>query len=168
MKLLILGNSGSGKSWLGKKLTQKLDCKFIEMDKLFWEPGGFNKKRDPELVKKDIQSSTLTDSWICEGVFGKIADMAIESASMVILLDLTWEDCKKNLMNRGPNYEDCQSPSQADKSFEELLNWAKEYSVRENHTSRNYHYNLYNIFVGEKLILKNRDDVNDFLLRIIN
>ena len=31
MKLLILGNSGSGKSWLGKKLTQKLDCKLIKM-----------------------------------------------------------------------------------------------------------------------------------------
>jgi deoxyadenosine/deoxycytidine kinase len=138
------------------------------MDKFYWETGGFNKKRDLKLVKKDIQSSTLTDSWICEGVFGKIADMAIESASMVILLDLTWEDCKKNLMNRGPNYEDCQTPSQADKSFEDLLNWAKDYSTRENHTSRNYHYNLYNIFVGEKLILKNRDDVNDFLLRIIN
>ncbi|MAX65339.1 MAG: hypothetical protein CME66_00225 [Halobacteriovoraceae bacterium] len=108
MKLLILGNSGSGKSWLGKKLAQKFDCILIGMDKFYWEPGGFNKKRDLKLVKKDIQSSTSTGSWICEGVFGKIADMAIESASMVILLDLTWEDCKKNLMNRGPNYEDCQ------------------------------------------------------------
>ncbi|MDP7322249.1 MAG: hypothetical protein QF441_16720 [Bacteriovoracaceae bacterium] len=168
MKLIILGNSGSGKSWLGKKLAQQLDCNLIEMDKLFWEPGGFNKKRDPELVKKALQSSTSTDRWICEGVFGRIADLAIERASMVILLDLAWEDCKKNLMNRGPNYEDCHSPSQADKSFEELLNWAKDYSIRENHTSRNYHYNQYNNFDGEKLILKTRDDVNDFLIRITN
>ena len=168
MKLIILGNSGSGKSWLGKKLAQNFDCKLIEMDKLFWEPGGFNKKRDPEIVKKDIESFTEADSWICEGVFGRIADMAIDKANMLILLDLAWEDCKKNLMTRGPNYNDCHSPSQAEESFEELLNWVKEYSVRENHTSRKYHYNLYNNFEGEKLILKNRNDVNDFLLSITN
>ncbi len=46
MKILILGNSGSGKSWLGEKLASALDVQHIEMDRIFWEPGSSNIKRD--------------------------------------------------------------------------------------------------------------------------
>ena len=43
-RILIIGNSGSGKSWLASQLSEKLQYKTIHFDKHFWEPGGFNKK----------------------------------------------------------------------------------------------------------------------------
>ncbi|MCB0414322.1 MAG: hypothetical protein KDD50_08320 [Bdellovibrionales bacterium] len=168
MKAIILGNSGSGKSWLGRKLSNIVRCNLIEMDKVFWEPGGFNKKRDSGILREEILKSTSSDSWVCEGVFGRIADLATPNANTIVLLDLSWDDCKKNLINRGPNYEDCQSESQAEQAFIELIDWAKDYSIRENHTSRKYHHDIYSVFEGEKILLKNREEVHDFVKKIEN
>ncbi len=50
-KVLIIGNSGAGKSWLSDRLSKKLNIKEINFDAVYWEPGGFNKKRSPEIVK---------------------------------------------------------------------------------------------------------------------
>ena len=53
-KILIFGNSGSGKSWLSKQVSQKLQIQEINLDSVFWEPGGYNQKRSEEQVNNEI------------------------------------------------------------------------------------------------------------------
>ena len=45
-RILIIGNSGSGRTCFSKKLSEALDSKVIHFDEHFGEPGGFNKKRE--------------------------------------------------------------------------------------------------------------------------
>jgi len=38
-RINVIGTTGSGKSTFSKALAEKLDCKYIQMDALFWKPN---------------------------------------------------------------------------------------------------------------------------------
>jgi adenylate kinase family enzyme len=57
MRMIVIGNSGSGKSWLATKLADAKGCPVVHLDHIFWEPGGFDEKRSPEVVTRIIQES---------------------------------------------------------------------------------------------------------------
>lgn len=41
-RILIIGNSGSGKSWLAARLAEELTIREVNLDTIVWQPGGFN------------------------------------------------------------------------------------------------------------------------------
>ena len=57
MKTIIIGNGGSGKTWLARRLVAGGDTPIIHLDDLFWEPGGFDKKRGADEVDRLIEES---------------------------------------------------------------------------------------------------------------
>ncbi len=48
-RILIIGNSGSGKSWLAARLAEQLTIREVNLDTIIWQPGGFNKKNGPSM-----------------------------------------------------------------------------------------------------------------------
>lgn len=44
MKIVIIGNSGSGKTWLAKNLASLITVPLIHLDDIFWDSNGFEKK----------------------------------------------------------------------------------------------------------------------------
>jgi adenylate kinase family enzyme len=38
-RVIVIGNSGSGKSTVGEQLAERMGRPFIELDALHWEPG---------------------------------------------------------------------------------------------------------------------------------
>ena len=50
-RLLIFGNSGSGKSWLAREFGVRLRVAPTDLDTIHWEPGDFNVARDRQLAK---------------------------------------------------------------------------------------------------------------------
>lgn len=162
-KIVIIGNSGSGKSYLARQLAELLDAKMIHLDEHFWEPGGFNKKRPADIVHKEIEMLSQEDKWIMEGVFGDLASTALQNATTLIFLDKSWEECEAGLLRRGPESSKQLDPIAAENSFKELLGWAKAYWERENSRSRKGHEKLFLEFRGEKISLINRKDSDNFL-----
>jgi hypothetical protein len=66
-KVVIVGNSGSGKTWLGMRGAAVLGIPHVELDAVFWVPGGFNRKRrisDVEACHGKIQASPR---WLAVG-----------------------------------------------------------------------------------------------------
>jgi len=53
-RVLIIGNSGSGKSWLARQLAEKFATPATDLDNLNWEPGGYVKAR-----------AAIRDIWRC-------------------------------------------------------------------------------------------------------
>ncbi|MBC7752684.1 MAG: AAA family ATPase [Moraxellaceae bacterium] len=163
-RIVIIGNSGSGKSHLSKLLSDALkNKKIIHLDEYFWEPGGFNKKRPSEIVHAEIKQLSLRDSWIMEGVFGDLAANALEHATVLIFLNKLWDECKTALEQRGSQSATQLDPAAAEASFKDLLSWAKGYNTRENSRSLIGHSNLYEHFTGKKYKLSNREEVASFL-----
>tara|TARA_R110002050_G_scaffold11068_2_gene37691 strand:- start:13381 stop:13944 length:564 start_codon:yes stop_codon:yes gene_type:complete len=64
-KIVIGGNSASGKSTLAKIMAETKGLPYYSFDKLFWRPDW--KGPDPEKFKKTVTDICKQDKWIFEG-----------------------------------------------------------------------------------------------------
>ncbi|MBN2041647.1 MAG: AAA family ATPase [Spirochaetes bacterium] len=165
-RIIIIGNSGSGKTWLGSRISEINNIQCYGLDSIFWEPGSFNRKRNISGVETDIGNILQLTEWIVEGVFGDLVDYTIQYADTLIYLDMPWEECKGNLLSRGSERLKQKDPEQAEKSFQALLKWASEYYTRQSKASKNYHSKLFDDFSGRKILLRDRDASYRFLNHI--
>jgi adenylate kinase family enzyme len=159
-RLVILGNSGSGKSYLARKLGLRLSILPTHLDDLFWEPGGFNRKRPPEVVAQDIEAIHKLSEWIVEGVFGELAARFLDRAECLIWLDMDWACCRSNLLGRGFESSKQLDKAQAEENFRKLLVWASQYWDRDNLRSYTGHKELFDSFKGDKRVLRSRNEVD--------
>lgn len=116
-RILIIGNSGSGKSWLGRTLSQKMSIPLFQMDHIRWDQSGYEIRRSSSDINKDLDSIKKQNQWILEGIFGKMAEVCLPFSTLLIWLDLPWEECKKNLLSRGPQFEDYLTPQEEEKAL---------------------------------------------------
>ena len=162
-RIVIIGNSGSGKSYLAQRLSDYYGYPVIHLDALFWEPGGFNVKRPKEIVYAEIVTLVHGENWIVEGVFGELAQAFFANAEQLIWLDLDQETCMHSLLQRGSESSKQLYQQSAEENFQKLLTWASAYWQREDLRSHRGHANLFTQFNGKKDSFQTRLAVNDFL-----
>ncbi len=164
-RIVILGNSGSGKIHLARRLGQELGMGLIHLDDLFWARGGYNRKRPTEEVQQDIANQVQAQAWIVEGVFGDLAQGFLLRAQSLIWLDLDWETCSRSLMERDSESARWLEPDLAEQSFRALHAWAGEYWTRTGTRSHEGHAAIFEGFPGLRLHFERRSDVDQFLAR---
>jgi adenylate kinase family enzyme len=162
-RIVIIGNSGSGKSHLAKLLSKLHPFPVIHLDELFWTPGGFNKKRPKAEVRNEIEQKREEERWIAEGVFGELAELFLPRADALIHLDMDWPTCQRSLLSRGSESSRQLNPKDAEDNFQKLLAWARQYWERTDLRSHAGHLRLFSIFVGQKFTFTSRAEVNEFL-----
>lgn len=151
MKLIIIGNSGSGKTWLATELAKSGAFPVIHMDELFWEPGGFDRKRTRESTLQLVARSKAGLSWIVEGVFGELAELYADQADFFLWLDMEWELCQKRLIGRGSESKRHMGRKQSEEGLRRLLDWAFRYYDRKGSCSYAGHKRLFAGFHGKKI-----------------
>jgi adenylate kinase family enzyme len=165
-KIIIVGNSGSGKTWLGERAARLLGIRHIALDVIFWEAGGYNRKRGSHEVQADLEEIQSSGTWLVEGVFGHLADVFMAFTDTLIYMDLPWEECKKNLLSRGSESSRQLDPKKAEENFHALLEWAAAYETRDSKASKMYHDFLFASFSGDKYRICSRDDAEQLLKRL--
>ena len=53
-KLVVIGNTGAGKSWLSRHISRMLKIPVFHLDQIYWKPGSFTEKQSPEFIEKKI------------------------------------------------------------------------------------------------------------------
>jgi adenylate kinase family enzyme len=162
MRTIIIGNSGSGKTWLAQRLAP-VDCEVIHLDHLFWMPDGFDRKRSKEAVDELIAQSKTNHSWICEGVFGELAERYFECADTLIWLDMPWELCHSRLEHRGSESKAHLDRAQSEEGLRKLLEWASRYYERTDLRSHDGHQRLLNAFHGNRIHLQHPAQVATYV-----
>lgn len=155
-RTIIMGNSGSGKTTLATRLAMATGGQHVALDDIYWDgPAGIKKRVEPVAKQMTVAVADGT-SWVIEGVFGWLVDVAIPRATALIWLDLPWAECKAGLETRGPQY----SPSLAE--YDALLGWAEQYWSRQSSSSAAGHAKIFDAFPGHKLLMRNRFGVAAF------
>lgn len=95
-------------------------------------------------------------SWIIEGVYGWLAEVALERATALVWLDLPWAECRDGLLGRGLRRGMVPDDQEA------LLAWAAAYWSRETPSSAAGHARLYGAFGGPKAVLRTRAEASVF------
>lgn len=165
-RLVIIGNSGSGKTHLAQLLSDHFGYNLIHLDTLFWESGGFNIKRPKKVVLAEISHLIQARTWIVEGVFGELAKEFCVRADYLIWLDLDWETCSRNLLQRGSESSKQLDIQSAERNFEQLLKWASNYWHREGPRSHRGHQALFEEFTRERICLNSENSVQNFIASI--
>ncbi|MBW8722058.1 MAG: hypothetical protein JF626_09385 [Polaromonas sp.] len=158
MKIVIIGNSGSGKTWLATRLASLAPLTVIHLDELFWLPGGFDRKRSAEELASLITQKRIMPSWVVEGVFGELATPFLEDAQALIWLNPGWPVCRRRLPARGSESKAHMGRAQSEAGLARLLEWAPAYSSRDDTRSYKGHLSLFQQFPRHRLCLQTEED----------
>jgi len=87
MRVLVVGTSGSGKTHLGKQLSQTLGCPHIEMDRLYWGPHW--QAVSPEIFQRAVDDATTGPCWVADGNYSAVRDVLWPKATHVVWLNFS-------------------------------------------------------------------------------
>lgn len=144
MKIHIIGASGSGKTYLAKKLASKYGISITSLDDLLWDNSRgscYNVKRNAEERNAMLEQILQSDDWIIEGVQHSWCDKCFETADIIYLLDMPPLLCRLRIIRRFIKRKLSRTSRKNEtlKSLVHLLKWTKKF------------YNVNLIEIKEKL-----------------
>ena len=118
-RILVIGNSCSGKSTLGGFLASTLEVPFIELDALNWEENWVSlTEKNPDKLISRFKKATSGDSWIVAGSYTEFSKKTFwDKLETIIWLDLplyqlvwrmllrSWNRWRTKELLWGKNYE---------------------------------------------------------------
>lgn len=149
-RVAIIGNSGSGKSHLARLMAADLGAPAIDLDDIFWLPGGFTAKRSAQDVDRVIGEAHAHPAWVVEGVFGELVGRFLDEADELIWLDMPWDVCREGVLAR-------------ERTTPELVEWAGKYWTRTDLRSHAGHQRMFDEFPRDKRRFTVRDEVDEFM-----
>jgi len=161
-KIYILGASGSGKSFLGNKLSDKLKVPHYELDDLYFI-RKYDKPRSYESRAKKAKKLWAKNKWILDGGGGLWNRDAMKHAELVIWLQTpfrirSWRLFKRYIHRKGKYGEtlkDCLG----------LIKLSGEYRFGKKH----FHYEGHKIFLDKNninyIIIKNKKQLEKLYRR---
>jgi adenylate kinase family enzyme len=154
-RTLIIGNSGSGKSWLAKRLAEQLQVQWIDLDSIHWlsDEHSIARPRGEALAMARIAASE--ERWVIEGVYSWIVRDLIHRATALIWLCVDDENCIVNIGQRENRPVD-------DELLTALLEWAASYRNSEDASGFCAHQQLFEGFSGSKIKLMDQTEITAF------
>ena len=97
-RILVIGLSGAGKSYLAAKLGEKLNLPVTHLDNIYWLPGFVARPHDD--VLQDFKAIAERVCWVVDGNYYKLCECFRESADCIVFLDFNRWFCLFQIMLR--------------------------------------------------------------------
>lgn len=160
-KIIIIGCSGSGKSWLAKKIAEITGYPLIHLDNEYWLPNWTKPPKDEWIAKQ--KELIKAERWIIEGNYNSTMELRFAAADLVIFLDINKILCiisaaKRTGKKRSDLPDYLEEPRVFNKEFLEFCKYIWQYPKQGKLTVMNLH----NKYSETKFIhIKKRKDVNE-------
>lgn len=153
-RVIIIGNSCSGKSTLAKSLSQSFTVEHYDLDDYFWKCNKFKKSYSHKRILTNVKNLALKESWVIEGVYSHLVEPILHRADIFVWIDLPLQVCINNLISRDVNPTDLQ------------LSRTQGYFERTTGSSRASHQLLWDSFTGSKYKINDSTDLTQFALQL--
>jgi adenylate kinase family enzyme len=148
-RIVIFGNSGSGKSTMARQLSRERGLPHLDLDSLAWASPGV--RRSLEESAAEIRAYLdANESWIAEGCYGDLIELILPNATEVRFLNPGIDVCIANCRARPWEPEKYPSKEEQDARLAFLLDWVRGYETRTDEYSLSRHRGLFDSFKGSK------------------
>lgn len=146
-KILIFGNSASGKSTLAKQLAHTHNLAHLDLDTIAWQATQPpNRMPIVESKKHMMEFAQQNSNWVIEGCYADLLEVIAPQANEMIFLNLPIETCLTNAKNRLWEPHKYPSKQAQDENLNMLLEWIVNYDRRNDTFSKTAHKTLFESF----------------------
>ncbi len=100
MKIYIMGSTGSGKTYLSKKLSKKYNITSYELDKIVYDQNNLTKKRSNKEIEQTFSKIINSSSWIIEDIGRKRFIKGREKADKIYYIKISKLKTYKQMIKR--------------------------------------------------------------------
>lgn len=97
-RIILVGSSGSGKSWLSRRIAAHTGHPVIHLDNEFWQPGWVKTPREQWVAKQKLM--VAADRWIIDGNYDSTLEVRFTAADLVVFLDINRAICLWSALRR--------------------------------------------------------------------
>lgn len=159
MKILIIGNVGSGKTTLAKKLSKRCCIKYFEIDNIVHNDEIGKKRTENE--QKAIINRINNDNkdYIIEGILRKNLKFVLDLVDSIIVIDIDKRNLKENIRKRYVKQKlgllKCSYEINR-KLLEDMYKWMNDYDYKGQN-------NIIKQYFQKVIVLKSKSDINKYL-----
>lgn len=151
MRVLLFGNSGSGKSTRARALAAEHQLPHLDLDTIVWEPGKIAVPRPAGAVAESLRAFLAAhDAWVIEGCYGELIAAAAPSCTELVFLNPGLAACLANNQRREHEPHKYASKEEQDRMLPGLQDWVAGYYVRDDDWSYRAHRRIFDGFTGNK------------------
>lgn len=150
-RILILGNSGAGKSQYAKRLADRFQSSMLDLDTVVWEPNQIAVARQEDLVRAEIDEFCQSHpSWVIEGCYGNWIAYLTPFCTQLVFLNPGVQHCLAHNEMRPWEPHKYASIEEQNTMLTQLQNWVKQYHERDDVCSYVWHRRVFDQFAGNK------------------
>ncbi len=149
MRILLLGNAGSGKTTMARRLMDCHSLAYLSLDEIAWAEG---------IVRRPIAESLQClqkfmdhhAAWIIEGCYGELMEFALPYCTELRFLNPGVDVCVEHCRCRAWEPSKFQDEAEQRASLTSLIAWVREYETRDDEFGLKWHRRLFQRFSGVK------------------
>ncbi|GGO80976.1 hypothetical protein GCM10011348_18910 [Marinobacterium nitratireducens] len=149
MKLIILGNAGSGKTTYTRRLLARHPAARLSLDEVAFD-GGIERRPLHDSVADVRRFIAANGHGIIEGCYADILEPVLPLCDELVFLNPGVETCVAHCRARPWEPEKFASSAAQDEHLENLINWVSTYETRDDEYGLRAHRRLFDAFEGHK------------------
>jgi adenylate kinase family enzyme len=151
MKVLVFGNSGSGKSTYSRDLAATHHLPHLDLDSIVWEPGQIAVQRLPAAIAATLQAFLANNAaWVIEGCYGELVETVSPHCTRLVFLNPGMASCLANNLRRSWEPHKYTSLAAQNAMLEGLQVWVASYYTRSDSWSYQAHRRIFAAHTGAK------------------
>jgi len=152
MRVLVFGNSGSGKSTYAAALSQREGLAHLDLDSIVWEPNQIAVQRSPEAIQQSLEQFLAGhETWVIEGCYGELIEAVAHRCTQLVFLNPGLDACLANNARRPWEPHKYASLEQQNDMLAPLRTWVTDYYHRSDQWSYQAHRRIFDAHTGAKI-----------------